>query len=102
MTRVRTPTVPAASGTIGPLEFEILDLDPDVAALALGVLPERISTVAAGAHAAGPDALMRITDAILADRITGPIAASFPIEQIRDAVTLQTGRHAHGKIVVRL
>jgi NADPH:quinone reductase-like Zn-dependent oxidoreductase len=83
------------------------------AALALGVLPERISTVAAGpnpagvvgatgAHDAGPDAPRRITDAILADRITVPIAASFPIEQIRDAVTLQTGRHVHGKIVVRL
>lgn len=81
------------------------------AALALGVPPERISTVAAGpnpaggvratgAHAAGPDALRRITDAILAGRITVPIAASFPIEQIRDAVTLQARRHVHGKIVI--
>ena len=33
MTWVRTATVPAASGTVGDLEFEILDLDPDVAAL---------------------------------------------------------------------
>ena len=81
------------------------------AALALAVPPERISTVAAGpnpaggvratgAHGAGPDALGRITDAILAGRITVPIAASFPIEQIRDAVTLQAGRHVHGKIVI--
>jgi hypothetical protein len=30
-----------------------------------------------------------------------PIAA-FPIEQIRDAVTLQAGRHVHGKIVITL
>ena len=82
-------------------------------ALALGVPPERISTVAAGPNPpggvratggidAGPDALERITDAILAGRITVPIAAVFPIEQIRDAVTLQAGRHVHGKIVVTL
>lgn len=83
------------------------------AALALGVPPERISTVAAGPNPpggvrptggidAGPDALQRITDAILAGQITVPIAAVFPVEQIRDAVTLQAGRHVHGKIVVTL
>jgi len=83
------------------------------AALALGVPPERISTVAAGPNPpggvrptggidAGPDALKRITDAILAGKITVPIAAVFPIEQIRDAVTMQAGRHVHGKIVVTL
>ena len=44
----------------------------------------------------------RITDAILAGELTVPIAATFPIEQIRDAVTLQAGRHVHGKIVVAL
>jgi hypothetical protein len=43
-------------------------------ALALGVPPERIST----------------------------IAAVFPIGQIRDAVTMQAGRRVHGKIVVTL
>jgi hypothetical protein len=31
-----------------------------------------------------------------------PIAASFPIEQILDAATLPTERHAHDKTVVRL
>jgi hypothetical protein len=31
-----------------------------------------------------------------------PIAAAFPIEQIRDAVTLQSGRRVHGKVVVTL
>ncbi len=83
------------------------------AALALGVAPGRISTVAAGADApdgvhatgavdAGPDAMERITAAILADRLTVPIAATFPVEKIRDAVTLQAGRHVHGKIVVTL
>ncbi len=81
------------------------------AALALGVPPERISTVAAGPNPPGgvratggidaePDALDRIAAAILAGQITVPIAAVFPVEQIRDAVTLQAGRHVHGKIVV--
>jgi hypothetical protein len=30
------------------------------------------------------------------------IAATFPVEQIRDGVTLQAGRHVHGKMVVTL
>jgi NADPH:quinone reductase-like Zn-dependent oxidoreductase len=83
------------------------------AALALGVPPERISTVAAGPNPPGgvratggidaaPDAMERITDAILAGQITVPIAAAFPIEKIRDTVTLQAGGHVHGKVVVTL
>jgi NADPH:quinone reductase-like Zn-dependent oxidoreductase len=83
------------------------------AALALGVAPERISTVAAGPNPPGgvratgaidaaPDALEQITDAILAGKLTVPIAAAFPVEKIRDAVTLQAGRHVHGKVVVTL
>ncbi|MEU0504468.1 NADP-dependent oxidoreductase [Nocardia sp. NPDC005998] len=82
-------------------------------ALALGVPPERISTVAAGPNPPGgvratggfdaePDAMARITGAILAGKITVPIAATFPIEKIRDAVTQQAGRHVHGKIVITL
>jgi hypothetical protein len=34
--------------------------------------------------------------------ITVPTAATFPIEQIRDAVTLQAGCHVHGKILITL
>ncbi|MGH3253723.1 MAG: NADP-dependent oxidoreductase [Trebonia sp.] len=82
-------------------------------ALALGVPPERISTIAAGPNPpggvratggidAGPGALGRITEAILAGQLTVPIAAAFPVERIRDAVTLQAGRRVHGKIVVTL
>jgi NADPH:quinone reductase-like Zn-dependent oxidoreductase len=61
----------------------------------------------AGVRATGgshpePDALDRITDAILAGKLTVPVAATFSIEQIRDAVTLQAGRHPHGKILVTL
>ncbi|HZO37340.1 MAG TPA: NADP-dependent oxidoreductase [Solirubrobacteraceae bacterium] len=83
------------------------------AALALGVPPERISTIAAGPNPPGgvratggidaaPDALERITDAILAGELDVHIAATFPIEQIREAVTLQADRHVHGKIVITL
>ncbi|WP_030510062.1 NADP-dependent oxidoreductase [Microbispora rosea] len=83
------------------------------AALALGVAPERISTVAAGPNPPGgvratgaidapADALKQITDAILAGKLTVPIAAAFPVEKIRDAVTLQAERHVHGKVVVTL
>jgi NADPH:quinone reductase-like Zn-dependent oxidoreductase len=83
------------------------------AALALGVPAGRISTIAAGPNPpggvratggsdAGPADLERITDAIGAGQLTVPIAATFPVEQIRDAVTLQAGRHVHGKIVVTL
>ena len=83
------------------------------AALELGVPAERISVIAAvpnlpggvrstGAIDAGPDALERITDAILAGKLAVPIAAVFPIEQLRDAVAMQAARHVHGKIAVTL
>jgi NADPH:quinone reductase-like Zn-dependent oxidoreductase len=82
-------------------------------ALALGVPPERISSIAAGPNPPGgvqptgglnatPDALSRITDAISAGELVVPIAATFPIEQIREAVTLQRGGHVHGKVVITL
>ena len=82
-------------------------------ALALGVAPERISAIAAGPTPPGgaraawgddaePGALPRIADAIVAGQITVPIAARFPIEQIREAAALQADRHVHGKIVVTL
>ncbi|MBW0102740.1 NADP-dependent oxidoreductase [Pseudonocardia sp. KRD291] len=83
------------------------------AALTLGVAPERISTIAAGPNPPGgvrptggseaaPGAVERIADAIVAGRISVPVAGSFPLEQIREAVTLQAGRRVHGKIVVTL
>lgn len=83
------------------------------AALALGVPAERISTIAAGPKPPGgvqatggidatPEALQRITDAIIAGQFTVPIAATFPVEQISEAVELQAGRRVHGKVVVNL
>lgn len=82
------------------------------AALALGVPADRISTIAApnppeGVHATGgadarPEDLRRIADAVAAGKLTVPIAATFPVEEIREAVRLQAGRRVHGKVVVTL
>lgn len=81
-------------------------------ALALGVPPDRVSSVvggptpagvhATGAHAADPRAIEQVTDAIVAGTVTVPVADRFPVERIRQAVARQAERHAHGKIVVRL
>ena len=97
--------VTAASALVGTETIE--------AALALGVPPGRISAIAAGPNPPGgvratggrdapPDALDRISSAIMAGALTVPIAATFPVEQIREAVALQRGGHVHGKIVVKL
>ncbi|MDF0529389.1 NADP-dependent oxidoreductase [Tsukamurella sp. 8F] len=75
----------------------------------LGVPDERITTIAAriegitsanGADAA--HALSDIANLVAAGRIRVPIAATFPVDRIRDAVTLQAGRHVKGKVVVDL
>jgi NADPH:quinone reductase-like Zn-dependent oxidoreductase len=83
------------------------------AALELGVPPARISTIAArldpasgvrttGGAEASPDALARIAAAIESGELIVPIDATFPIEQIHEAVTLQRAGHVHGKVVVTL
>jgi NADPH:quinone reductase-like Zn-dependent oxidoreductase len=83
------------------------------AALALGVAPDRIAAVAAGPNPPGraravfggqaqPGAVAQIAAAIVAEQLTVPIAARFPIERITEAAALQAGRHVHGKIVVTL
>jgi len=80
------------------------------AAVELGVSPDRIATIAAasppdgvratGGRDATPGALERITAAIAAGEFIVPIAATFPIEQIRAAVELQRAGHVHGKVVI--
>ncbi|SEF23848.1 NADPH:quinone reductase [Amycolatopsis pretoriensis] len=83
------------------------------AALSLGIPPERISTIAAGPNPpggvratggvdAGPAELKRITDAILSGDLVVPIAATFALERVREAVELQASRHVHGKVVLTL
>jgi len=82
------------------------------AALALGVPPERISTIAAGPNPPGgvrDRRQRRQIGCLKADNRRDPCRQdhrayrrAFPIEQIRDAVTLQAGRHVHGRIVITL
>jgi NADPH:quinone reductase-like Zn-dependent oxidoreductase len=80
------------------------------AARQLGVADARITTIAAqvdgitpanGANAA-PGALEEVARLVAANELRVPIAASFPVEQIRAAVELQAGRHVHGKVVIDL
>lgn len=82
------------------------------AALELGVAAERVSTIASrdpdltakatGGINAEPGAVEHIAALIAEGRFTVPIAARYPIEQIRDAVTFQAARHARGKVVIAL
>jgi NADPH:quinone reductase-like Zn-dependent oxidoreductase len=76
----------------------------------LGVPDGRICTIAAvvdgvpaanGANAA-PDALENIARLVAAGRLRVPIAATFPVEDIRAAVELQAARHVRGKVVIDL
>jgi NADPH:quinone reductase-like Zn-dependent oxidoreductase len=76
----------------------------------LGIPDRRICTIAAqvdgvptanGANAA-PGALEEIARLVAAGRLRVPVAASFPVEQIRRAAELQAGRHVQGKVVIDL
>ncbi len=79
------------------------------AARALGVPDERITTIATqidgitpanGANGTG--ALGEIATLVAAGHLRVPIAATFPVDQIRPAVELQAARHVHGKVVIDL
>lgn len=76
----------------------------------LGVPDSRICTIAAvvegvpaanGANAA-PGALENIARLVAAGRLRVPIAATFPVKDIRAAVELQAARHVRGKVVIDL
>ncbi|WP_435154775.1 NADP-dependent oxidoreductase [Amycolatopsis sacchari] len=79
------------------------------AARELGVPDERITTIATqidgitpanGANGTG--ALGEIATLVAAGHLRVPIAATFPVDQIRPAVELQAARHVHGKVVIDL
>lgn len=76
----------------------------------LGVPDGRICTIATqidgvraanGANAAA-GALEEIARLVASGRLRVPVAASFPVGQIRRAAELQAGRHVHGKVVIDL
>ncbi len=47
-------------------------------------------------------AIEEIARLVAAGQLRVPIAATFPVGQIRAAVELQAGRHVHGKVVIVL
>ncbi|MFJ8000198.1 NADP-dependent oxidoreductase [Streptomyces sp. NPDC096310] len=76
----------------------------------LEVPDDRICTIAGqvdgvpaanGANAA-PDALENIARLVAAGRLPVPIAATYPVEDVRAAVELQAARHVRGKVVIDL
>ena len=80
------------------------------AARVLGVCDARITTIATqidgitpanGANAT-PSDLAGLARLVATGRLQVPIAAGFPVEQIRTAVELQAGRHVKGKVVIDL
>jgi NADPH:quinone reductase-like Zn-dependent oxidoreductase len=90
--------------------IDLYETETVQAARELGVPDQRITTIAAqvdgitpanGANAA-PGAIEEIARLVAAGQLRVPIAASFPVEQIRAAVELQAGRHVHGKVVIDL
>ena len=79
------------------------------AARELGIPDKRITTIAAQVDgitpANGADAAHAIDEVarlVAAGQVRVPIAASFPVEEIRVAVELQAARHVHGKVVIDL
>ncbi|MEV0247391.1 NADP-dependent oxidoreductase [Nocardia sp. NPDC050712] len=97
---------------VGPVTaaLDLHGTDTVHAARELGVPDSRICTIATviegipaanGANAA-PDALEHIARLVASDRLRVPIAATFPVEDIRAAVELQAGRHVRGKVVIVL
>jgi NADPH:quinone reductase-like Zn-dependent oxidoreductase len=75
----------------------------------LGVPDDRITTIAAQLDgitpangADGAPAIDEVARLAATGQLRVPIAATFPVEQIRAAVELQAGRHVHGKVVIDL
>ena len=84
-----------------------------VAAAALGVPGTRIATIAAGSQpphgaiatgggAATPEEFDRVVTLLAEGTIDLPIAATFPLAQIADAVALQQTGHVRGTVLVTI
>ncbi|WP_329459076.1 NADP-dependent oxidoreductase [Streptomyces sp. NBC_01497] len=82
-------------------------------AIDLGIPPERIETIisfeeaakfgtrsAGSAEASSREVLTEVAALVAAGRIEIPIAATFPLEQVRDAFATLELRHTRGKIVL--
>jgi NADPH:quinone reductase-like Zn-dependent oxidoreductase len=89
---------------------DLFGTETALVALELGVPASRISMIAgqlpgittvAGFQAVA-GTLERVAALIAEGKLEVPIAATYPIEKIREAVTLQASRHVQGKVVVML
>lgn len=82
-------------------------------AAALGVPPGRIDTIIdfaaaqrlgartdASPQASSPDILATMAEHVAWGRLTVPVAAIYPLEQVRDAYAELSGGHVYGKIVL--
>jgi len=82
-------------------------------AVDLGVAPDRIETIisrakaqevgaktAGSADASTTEVLSEMADLVASGQIEIPIAATYPLEQVRDAFAELEKRHTHGKIVL--
>jgi NADPH:quinone reductase len=82
-------------------------------AVDLGVEPDRIDTITSrekaqelGAKTEGSvaastaDVLSQMAELVASGQIEIPIAATYPLEKVRDAFAELEGRHTHGKIVL--
>ena len=99
---------PAPAGVTAAID--LYGTETAQAARELGVPDERITTIATqvdgitpanGANAA-PGAIEEIARLVAARQLRVPLAATFPVEQIRAAVELQASLHVHGKVVIDL
>jgi NADPH:quinone reductase-like Zn-dependent oxidoreductase len=102
--RVRglAPRVTAATDLFGTETASVaLELGVPAARISLiaGQVPG-LTTVAGFQAAAGT--LERVAALIADGKLEVPIAATYPIERIREAVALQASRHVQGKVVVTL
>jgi len=102
----------AAGGTVDALVDTFGDGYVDLA-IDLGVAPERIDTIidwaAAARHGvrtegnmagARPEVLAEVAGLIAAGRLELPIAATYPLDRVRDAYRELEERHTLGKIVL--
>lgn len=55
-----------------------------------------------GAEASTAPVLAELAELIASDELSVPIAARYPIEQVREAYTALAERHTRGKIVLRM
>ena len=61
----------------------------------------RLGTKAEGSSAAStPEVMAEIADLVAGGRIVVPVAATYPLDRVRDAYVELERRHTHGKIVV--